>query len=120
MVYGKKICVEYRELKNKVLYPVEVKELLEKNVTFSTSGSEGRNQGGDFVLEGMVKKQKAIAPKGVIEAKTRQRISRSLEKIDAVSENVKTLLQLKEPDYLRNVLLSDEITVADLNNLSCV
>ena len=45
--------VECRDLKNRVLCDkaYEVKELRDKNLSFSTTTLIGKNQGGDFVLE---------------------------------------------------------------------
>ena len=62
--------VEYRELWNKVLYPQSIKEMLDNNVTFSTTESMSKCQGGDFVLEEKIKKQKGISPKGIVNSKT--------------------------------------------------
>ena len=62
--------VEYRELQNKVLNPQPIKEMLDNNVTFSTTESMSKCQGGDFILEEKIKKQKGIAPKGIVNSKT--------------------------------------------------
>ena len=69
--------VEYHELQNKVLYPQPIKEMLDNNVTFSTTESMSKCQGGDFVLEEKIKKQKGIAPKGIVNSKTCQKFSRT-------------------------------------------
>ena len=58
---------EYRELKNKVLYPEQVKNILNENITFSATDITGKCQGGNFILEGKIKKQKNIAPKALSE-----------------------------------------------------
>ena len=62
--------VEYRELKNKVIQPEEVKNILNENTKFSATDITGKCQGGDFILEGKIKKQKNIAPKGAVAANT--------------------------------------------------
>ena len=62
--------VEYRELQNKGLNPQPIKEMLDNNVTFSTTESMSKCQGGDFILEEKIKKQKGIAPKGIVNSKT--------------------------------------------------
>ena len=41
-----------------------MKELRDKNMSFSTTTLMGKSQGGDFVLEGKVKWQKLVSPKG--------------------------------------------------------
>ena len=81
--------VEFRKLRNKVLYPQPIKEMLDNNVTFSTTESMSKCQGGDFVLEEKIKKQKGIAPKGIVNSKTWQKISRSIDKVEHVTDNVK-------------------------------
>ena len=53
--------VEYREIKNKKVYLEEVKNILNENITFSAIDITGECHGGDFILEGEIKKQKNIA-----------------------------------------------------------
>ena len=43
--------IEYRDLHNKAVYPEEVKEQREKNLSYSTYSDPERCQGGDFMLE---------------------------------------------------------------------
>ena len=43
--------IEYRDLKNKAIYPDEVKRQRLKNLSYSLSKEPGRCQGGDFMLE---------------------------------------------------------------------
>ena len=81
--------MEYRELQNKVLYPQPIKEMLDNNITFSLTESMSKCQGGDFVLEGKIKKQKGIALKGIVNSKTWQKISRSIDKVEHVIDNAK-------------------------------
>ena len=43
--------IEYRDLKNKVLYPIEVKIQRKQSFSFSLTKEIWRCQGGDFMLE---------------------------------------------------------------------
>ena len=43
--------IEYRDLKNKAIYPEEIKQQRIKNLSYSSSKEHGRCQGGDFMLE---------------------------------------------------------------------
>ena len=79
--------IEYRDLRNKALYPEEVKRQRSKNLSFSSTNIDARNQGGDFLLEQKVKRQKMLAPKGVVKKETWQCISRSVDDIDVVCQN---------------------------------
>ena len=101
--------VEYRDLKNRVLYDKEVKELRDKNMSFSTTTLMGKSQGGDFVLEGKVKRQKLLAPKGSIKAETWRTLSRALDTFDEVYSNVSSKLKLRDPDMQQSVNLQNEI-----------
>ena len=101
--------MEYRELQNKVLYPQPIKEMLDNNVTFSTTESMSKCQGGDFVLEEKIKKQKGIAPKGIVNSKTWQKISRSIDKVEHVIDNAKKNLGISNVNSERNILLENEI-----------
>ena len=83
--------VEYRELKNKVIYPEEIKNVLNENITFSATDITGKCQEGDFILEGKIKKQKNIAPKGAVTAKTWQKILCSIDIVDDIVENASQL-----------------------------
>ena len=62
--------VEYRDLKNCVLYPEEVRAVCDKNMLYSEYSNKGKSQGGNFILEGKVKRQKLLAPKGPVKAST--------------------------------------------------
>ena len=62
--------IEYRDLRNKIIYPPEIRAQLEENITFSNSTHPSRGQGGDFILEQKVKKQKMLSPKGPIKKLT--------------------------------------------------
>lgn len=50
--------VEYRYLRNRVMYPTEVKAIRDKHMLYSTTNTPCKSQGGDFILEGKVKRQK--------------------------------------------------------------
>ena len=101
--------MEYRELRNKVLYPQTIKEMLDHNVIFTTTESMSKCQGGDFVLEEKIKKQKGIAPKGIVNSKTWQKISRSIDKVEHVIDNAKKNLGISNVNSERNILLENEI-----------
>ena len=47
--------IEYRDLKNKAIYPEEVKQQRLKNLSYSLSKEPGRCQGGDLMLEQKVR-----------------------------------------------------------------
>ena len=69
----------------------------------------GKSQGGDFVLEGKVKRQKLLAPKGSIKAETWRTLSRALDTFDEVYSNVSSKLKLRDPDMQQSVNLQNEI-----------
>lgn len=76
-----------RDLKNRVSYLAEIKEIKayrDKHMSYSTSTLNNKSQGGDFILEGKVKRQKLIAPKGPIQGKTWQMLSRALDSFDEI------------------------------------
>ena len=101
--------IEYRDLMTKSIYPEEVKSQFEKNLSFSTKNSECTNQGGDFLLEQKVQRQKLVAPKGIVERSVWQRISRSIDKLDEIYSNASKYLSLTSDTQPRVVLLGDEI-----------
>ena len=101
--------VEYHELRKKILYPDCVKNLLENNITVSTNETNSKCQGGDFMLEEKIKKQKGLAQKGVISSKTWQRISRSIDKVEDIVDNVKTKLGVSNLALAPNIFLEKEI-----------
>ena len=47
--------IEYRDLKNKTVYPEEIRLQRQNNLTFSSSTEPSRCQGGDFQLEEKVR-----------------------------------------------------------------
>ena len=48
--------IEYRELSQKIVRPAENLEQRNKNLTYTISEKEGKHQGGDFILEGKVRR----------------------------------------------------------------
>ena len=90
-------------------YPTEIKEERESNLTFSKSKGKGKHQAGDFLLEQKIKRQKFLSPKGIVDKKTWQQISRSVDKIEDIYQNASSYLNLNEETQTRNVLLGDEI-----------
>ena len=94
--------VEYRDLKNRVLYDKEAKELRDKNMSFNTTTLMGKSQGGDFVLERKVKRQKLLAPKGSMKAETWRTLSRALENFDEV--HVSSKFKLRDPDMQNEII----------------
>ena len=91
--------VEYRDLKNRVSYPPDIRSLRDRNMSYSTSTLIGKSKGGDFMLEEKVKRQKLLAPKGPITSSTWRTISRSLDEFDEIYSAVSAFLHLKDPDF---------------------
>ena len=58
--------VEYRDLKNRLAYRDEIKSYRDKHMSYSKNSLKNKSEGGDFILEGKVQRQKLIAPKGPI------------------------------------------------------
>ena len=83
---------------------------MNENITFSATDITGKCQGDDFILEGKIKKQKNIAPKGAVTAKTSQKISPSIDRVDDIVENVKSQLGIFDIPLSRNVLQTREIS----------
>ena len=88
--------IEYRDLRNKAIYPEEISAQLNKNLTFSSTTLSSKNQGGDFMLEQKIQRQKMLAPKGVVEKHTWQQISRSIDKIDEIHNNASNLMNISD------------------------
>ena len=61
------------------------------------------------MLEEKIKKQKGLAPKGVISSKTWQRISRSIDKVEDIADNVKTKLGVSSLALAPNNFLEKKI-----------
>ena len=99
--------VGYSELRNKVLYPNEIYNLLSENILFSSSNNSGKWQGGDFVLEGKVKQQQVMAPKEGVIAKKWQGVSQFLEKTETVVANKKSSHGIENETTTRKILLEE-------------
>ena len=52
--------VEYRDLKNRMSYREEIKSYRDKHMSYSSSTLMKKSQGGDFILEGKVKRDRGI------------------------------------------------------------
>ena len=101
--------IEYRDLRNKAIYPDKIRCQLNKNVTFSTSDKPTRGQGADFLLKQKIKRQKMLSPKGPVDKTTWQKISRCVDKVDKIYSNVASYFKLSEENDQRIPLLSEEI-----------
>ena len=89
--------------------PKEVKELHDKNMTYSQSSKEKKHQGADFILENKVKRQKMLASKGIDSEKMWHQVSRSLDDIIKINTSANRKLRIREVDGNRHVDLSSEI-----------
>ena len=103
--------IEYRDLENQSIYPKEIKSCLDQNMSFSTSQLEQNHQGGDFCLEGKIKRHKMVAPKGVISNDMWMRITRGLDKIEGICEQASKNLIIPNEDSYRETGLYDEIVL---------
>ena len=82
--------VEYNELRQQALYPSEIANLREENISFSSSKCESKNhEGGDFKLENMIKKIKAITPKGKKDEEMWKRTIRASPSVSKVLQHGK-------------------------------
>lgn len=102
--------VEYRDLKNRALYPKEVRVLRDNNMSFSESTVSAKSQGGDFILEGKVKRQKLLAPKGPVKASTWKMIARCLDEFDDIYSVSCERLKLKTCDESKSIDLRSEVS----------
>ena len=100
--------IEYRDLRNRALYPKEIKDLTDSNMSFSSS-LDLNHEGGDFCLENKIKEHKLIAPKGRVADDMWLRISRGLDAIEKISSHTSQLLKLEKQSTYRNVDIYDEI-----------
>ena len=66
-------------------------------MSFSSSQIPMKSQGGDSILDGKVKRQKLIAPKGPVKSATWKEISRCLDEFDEIYSNVSTKMKLTDP-----------------------
>ena len=78
-------------------------------MSYSESKNASKSQGGDFILEGKVKRQKLIAPKGPIKSKTWQTISRFFDSFDRVFETLSSRLNLDDGEGYHNLYYANEI-----------
>ncbi|XP_057311750.1 uncharacterized protein LOC130649485 [Hydractinia symbiolongicarpus] len=101
--------IEYRDLRNRAIYPNEVTEQRNQNLSFSTGSLEKKNQGGDFLLEQKIQRQKMIAPKGIVDKSTWKRISRSIDKFDSLYTKYSNILKVNEKSGSRNIILNEEV-----------
>ena len=79
--------VEYRELRSYVTFPEPVKEVRDRNVTFATSNLNDKCQGGDFLLEQKIRRQKMLCPKGNPDEKVWEQVSGAVDDVDEILEN---------------------------------
>lgn len=90
------------------MYPEEVKLQRIRNLSYSKSTEKARNQGGDFLLEQKIQRQKMIPPRGIVTSTTWQRISRSIDKIDGILGNSSNILGTEEETRTRTIILNRE------------
>ena len=102
--------IEYRDLRQKVTMPEEVRRQREQNLTYAQSSQPMKHQGGDFILENKVKRQKMLASKGDVTPSMWQQISRSLDDIVQVSEFANSRLNIHDVDGIRDTNMTLEIT----------
>ena len=93
--------IEYRDLQNRVCYPEEVRKLLDRNMAFSDSALDLNHQGGDFCLEGKIKRHKMVAPKGDVTEDTWCKISRGIDGIEAICDGVSAKLKADQKESYR-------------------
>ena len=78
-------------------------------MSFSTSQLDYNHQGGDFCLEGKIKRHKMVAPKGSISNDMLKRISRSIDNIEEICNTTNKCLNINEDDVYKETDLYDEI-----------
>ena len=91
------------------------KAITRKNSTFTISSAKSMHQGGDFILEGKVKRQKMLSSKGTDDEKMWRKVYRSLEYVIEVTKNVNERLTVHDIDGERYVNLT-----ADINSLGAI
>ena len=101
--------VEYRDLKNRAMYPDILTQFFEKNSCFTKSKLDLNHQGGDFCLENKIKRHKMIAPKGITSNETWRTISRGLDEIEKVQVNTNKMLEDYEDEHYKDTDLYNEI-----------
>ena len=78
-------------------------------MSYSETKNSCKSQGGDFILEGKVKRQKLIAPKGPIKSHTWQTLSRALDVFDKVYDSVSLKLNLPDGEGYHNSYFANEV-----------
>ena len=101
--------IEFFDLLNTVSYTDEVKKMLFKNTTFTSSDLEHNHQGGDFLFEGKIKRHKVVVPKGQISADTWRTISRGIDEIELIFKKAEEYLNVDTKDVYRDTDLYHEI-----------
>ena len=101
--------IEYCDLRQKVVMPTIVKKQRTENLTCTISKNPSKHQGGDFIVEVKVRRQKMLASKGVNSEKMWREVARSLNDIDEVSKKLNKKLSLHEVGGNRNVSINFEI-----------
>ena len=103
--------IEYNDLRQKALYPDEIKDIRSANCTFSNVGSVVRDnhEGGDFKLENKNKCIKAIAPKGKKGEDMWKRIIRCTEDVTSVVKSGKFFLRLSRKQTSRRTPIENAI-----------
>ena len=101
--------IEFFDLLNTVSYTDEVKKMLFKNTTFTSSDLEHNHQGGDFLFEGKIKRLKMVVPKGQISADTWRTISRGIDEIELIFKKAEEYLNVDTKDVYRDTDLYHEI-----------
>ena len=102
--------IEYYDLQNMATYPKETKELLDDNMSFSSSQLDHKHQGGDFAPEGKIKRHKMVAPKGIVSNEMWKCISRGFDKIEGICKQADFILNIQEDDIYKEIDIYDEIT----------
>lgn len=77
-------------------HPEEIKELLDDNMSFSSSQLGHNHQGGDFVLEGKIKRHKMAVPKGIVSNEMWKCISRGFDKTEGICKQADFILNLQK------------------------
>ena len=65
-------------------YQPAIRKVRDANMSFTQSDSKFKSQGGDFVLEGKVKRQKLLVPNGPVKADTWKSLARCLDEFEEI------------------------------------
>ena len=103
--------VEYNELRQRILFPSEIGQLRQENITYSNINGVTRNnhEGGDFKLENQIKRIKSLAPKGRISEDIWKKLIRCSTDVSACIDHGKKLLGLNSKDVSRKTSIEHEI-----------